>query len=1172
MIKQLKIILIKSNYTRTIRTMAIVVLSLITGIGISYAETAYSQATLLTLEVNNKSIKDVLVEIEKNSEFVFFYYDEAIDTNQKISLKVKNQTVDKILDKLFKSTGNTYIISDRQIFISQAVPTTEKPAAVSESLQQTMTITGSVVDDSGEPLIGVNIQINGTTIGTISDANGQFSLQGVTAGATLTVSYIGYITQQVRISNTNKLRITMKEDSQALEEVVVVGYGIQKKETLAGAISSINSAELLTTKTDNLVSNMQGKMAGLLIRQQTGEPGDFGNMISIRGFGTPVVVIDGIVRNRDGVSELAQLTPDDIESVSILKDASAAIYGMNAANGVIIVTTKKGEDGKARFSYSGMVGMKMPTGMPEMTSAYDYRVMENEFQRNIGAAPRYSDELLAKYKNGEPGYQDWDWIDMYMYKAVPSQNHAFTVRGGGDKVNYFTSLGYNEDNGLLKSDVQYYKRFTLRSNLSAALTKDLKMNFMFSGRMDKRQRGHEDFIWTYKSLIVNDRGVGPYTLDNPNHLSRVGPEDKNPAALIDPDLEGYRRNENITANTQLDFTYTAPFLKGLSVNLLGSFDLQNRNESDKEASHDIYDYFTDTYLLTRGQNRYWNQIRLYNKTYAKFQANYSTKFGDHSLALMGAIEASQERFDNLKGQRSYTDLYTFDILDQGSASTASNEGNREFRRYAAYIGRVNYDFKSKYIFEGMLRRDGSYRYAPSKRWVVFPSVSVAWRVSEEAFFKNWITFVDNFKLRASYGESGRDQGNAYEYLPAYTSDNRRGYIFNDGTLTTGMYPPGVVNDNMTWVTAKFFNIGADLDVLDNKLSATFEFFQRRNTGILANRQSSVPNTFGASFPQENINSDMNVGLELQLKYRDKVGKNFKYTVGANVTYARTKRLHVERAPFTSQWDRWVNGNEDRYTGRNRIYTWDGRYTSLSEFENAPLLNGNNRGNSKMLPGAYRIIDANGDGRINADDQLFVNWAYGDQGYISGASEGIDGASWNRVNPPLQFGFTFDGSYKSWDISLLLQGAALYSVNYHMNDIWGYGRYPTLHAKFLDRWHTANPTDDPLNPSTQWISGKYPAGRPYNYDNTTDAYAIDVWRPKATYLRLKNVELGYTVPQATLNKIGFDRLRVFINGTNLLLFTKKELRNLDPERQENAWNAGLSYPIMKAVNFGVNLSF
>ncbi|MDH6358724.1 TonB-dependent receptor [Parabacteroides sp. PF5-9] len=1123
----------------------------------------YMAATQLTLDIKEKSVRDVIKEIEKASDYRFFYNEGLIGLNEKISIEVNDENIETVLEQISRNTTVTYTMRDNHQVVL---------FAKAEKVQQNgKTISGTITDNTGEPLIGVNVQISGVAIGTISDVNGEFTLQGVTPGTTLLVSYIGYVTQQIRVGDANHYNITMREDSKALDEVVVVGYGTQKKATLVGAVASINSDELLTTKTDNVINNMQGKMAGLLIRQQTGEPGDFGNMISIRGFGTPVIVIDGIVRTNDGATELAQLTSDDIESVSILKDASAAIYGMNAANGVIIVTTKKGEEGKARLSYSGLFGMKMPTGMPEMANAYQYRMMENEFQRNIGAAPRYSDDLLQKYKNGEPGYQDWDWIDMYMYKSVPAHNHTVSVRGGSDKVKYFTSLGYNEDNGLLKSDVQYYKRYTFRSNVTAELTKDLKMNVLVSGRVDKSQRGHEDFIWTYKSFIVNDRGVGPYALGSTDHLSAVGPEDKNPAALISPDLEGYRRNENTTGSAQLDLTYTAPFLPGLSVNVLGSYDIKQYNESDKEASHDLYDYYTDTYTKTRGQDRYWNQIRLYNKAYTRIQANYSEKFGDHSLDVTGVFEASQDRYDKLRGDRSYSDLFTFDILDQASASTASNEGNREFRRYVAFVGRANYDYKGKYLLEGMIRRDGSYRYAPGKRWATFPSVSAAWRVSEEEFFKNLAPFVDNLKLRASYGESGRDQGNAYEYLPAYTSDTRRGYVFEDGTLTTGMYPPGVVNDNMTWVKAKFFNVGVDLDILRNKFSATFEYFQRKNTGILANRISSVPNTFGASFPQENLNSDLNRGIELQLKYRDGIGKDFKYTVGANLTFARTKRLHVERAPFTSQWDRWRNGNEDRYTGRSLIYSYNGQYGSLNEYEAAPL-SGGNRGNSKMLPGAYRITDVNGDGRISGEDQLFKNWSYGTSGYTSGASEAVDGVSWNRVNPPLQFGFTFDGSYKSWDLSLLLQGAALYSLNYHMNDIWGYGRYPTMHARFLDRWHTASPTDDPLDPNTQWIAGKFPAGRPYNYDNTTDANIIDVWRPKVAYLRLKNIELGYTVPQTILNKVGIERLRVFVNGTNLLTFAEENVRKMDPERQENAWNAGLSYPIMKAVNFGVNLNF
>jgi TonB-linked SusC/RagA family outer membrane protein len=1037
--------------------------------------------------------------------------------------------------------------------------------SVSDMSAQGNAVSGTVTDEAGEPLIGVNVVVKGTANGAITDIDGKYSLTNVSTRSELVFSYVGYSTQEVAVGNRRVVNIQLKDNAQALEEVVVVGYGTQRKETLSGAVTSIRSEEITTTKTENLVSNLQGKMPGLLIRQQTGEPGAFDNMVSIRGYGEPLVVIDGIVRNRDGIADLAQLNPEDVESVSILKDASAAIYGMNAANGVIIVTTKRGEAGKARFTYSGMYGMKVPTGMELTVDAYTYRTMANEMQKNIGGMPTYDNDLLEKYRTGQPGYQDWDWIDMFLYDMVPQQNHNISVRGGSDKVRYFTSLNYTEDNGLLKSDIQYYRRYNFRSSVVAQLTDDLQMNVSLSGRVDKRQQGREDFLWTYKTLIVNDRGVGPYTMHNPNHYSAIAPENKNAAALIDPNGDGYRQMNNLNGQSQVELTYKPRSLKDLTLALIGSFDIRNGNQSELQKSYNLYDYYTDNFIASFGSDRYWNRIDLYQKGYVQLRANYAKKLGSHSFNLMAAMEASRERFDWVRGDRQYSDIYTHDIIDMASAATATNSGRREFRRLSAYLGRINYDFKGKYLVEAVFRYDGSYRYAPSKRWVFFPSGSLAWRLSEEEFIKESLPFVDNLKLRASYGESGRDTGDPFQYVAAYTGSNARGYVFNDGELTTGMYPPGVVTDQLSWVTSRIFNAGVDFDLLKGKLGGTVEYFTRRNTGILATRISSIPNTFGATFPDENINSDMNLGLELGLNHRGKIGKDFSYQVGANVTFSRTKRLHVERASFTSQWDQWRNGNENRLTGRSLIYTYDGQYTALDQYETAPLLGGT-RGNSRVLPGSYRLIDNNGDGRINGDDQLYANWAYGETGYVSG-----NNSTSQRVNPPLQYGFTFDANYKNVDLNILFQGASLYSIQYSMDDIWGYGRYPTLHKKFLDRWHTADANADPYDPATQWIAGYYPAIRS-NRDNTTDGNITNVWRPLATYLRLKNVELGYVIPKHILRKAGIANVRIFVNGTNLLTFCKRELKDADPERQENAWNANLAYPIMKAVNAGVNINF
>jgi len=1152
--------------------MKITFFLLFLSVGISFAAPSYAQNTSLSLKMNSATVAEILDAIEKQTEFRFYYNSKLVDTERETSIAVKDDNVFTTLDKLFAGTDVSYKVIDKDIILTAKGQDQSDKKSASDK-----TVNGIVTDMKGETLIGVNVSIKGTSAGAITDAGGKYTLEQVSDQSILVFSYIGYVSQEVKVGNQRTINIRLEEDLQNLNEVVVVGYGTQKKATLTGAVAYINSGELTTTKTDNVLTNMSGKIPGLLIRQQTGEPGDFSNLVSIRGYGNPVVVIDGVVRNQNGLADLAQINSDDIEQISVLKDASAAIYGMSAANGVIIVTTKKGEAAKTRISYSGTLSVKMPTSMPEMMSAYEYRLFANEFQRNVKLPPAYSDDILEKFKNGEPGYTDWDWLAMCFRKSVTAQNHTLSVRGGNNKVRHFTSFSYNDDNGLYKSGMEYYKRWTGRSNLTADLTNDLKMNVLISGRMDKYRRSPGPFIYDYKNLITNDRGVGPYTLDNPTHLTNIPPQSQNPMAVCDPNI-GSDLYENLTGTSQIDFTYKIPFVKGLSLNALGSLDIKTGNQSSRRNSWDMFDYISGAYVSTVGANSYQNTINLYQKGYGKFQANYENKFGDHSLTLLAAVEAAQERFDNLSGTRQFPDIFTFPTINAGATTTATNSGYREWRRYAAFISRLNYDYRGKYLVEAMVRYDGNYRYAPSKRWVWFPSVSLGWRVSEENFFKKNISFINNLKLRASYGESGLDAGNPYEYVAAYTSDNYRGYIFSDGKLTAGMYPPGVVNDNLTWITAKFSNFGADIDFLKSKLSLTIEYFERRNTGMLSSKIATAPNFFGASFPQENLNSDLNRGLDFLLRFRGKIGEDFKYSVGANVTFARTKRLHIERGPFTSEWDIWQNGNTNRYTGRNLIYIYNGQYTSLAEYETAPLLGGA-LGNTRMLPGSFKIIDVNGDGKIDANDQVYKNWSYGNVGYVSSTSGNFD----QKVNPPLQYGFPIEAAYKSFDLNLLFQGAALYSVNYANYDIWGYGRYPNLNVKYRDRWHTQNSTDgngniiyaNPFDPATVWIPGKYPAGRPYNYDNTTDSgqtYPIDVWRPMANYLRLKNIELGYTVPQKALKKAGIENVRIFVNGTNLLLFCKKELKQADPEKQEGDWNANLSYPIMKQVNFGINLNF
>ena len=1127
-------------------------------VGMTFANDSYAQKTMVSLALEDRTVDEVLTELEQGTEFVFFYNNKQVDVNRRVSVQVNNKTIFKVLNDMFKGTNIGYKVLDRNIILyDKAVGAEEVQATM-----QAITVKGTVADATGEPIIGASILVKGTSNGVITDIDGNFTLSNVAPTATLLVSYVGYKTQEIRVDGKTSFNIVLAEDAEVLDEVVVVGYGVQKKQSLTGAVTAITSETIQTTKSENLINNIQGKMPGLMIRQKTGEPGTFDNMISIRGGGEPLIVIDGVTREYE---EFAQLNSEDIENISILKDASAAIYGMNSANGVIIVTTKQGASEKTRVSYSGLFGIKHATGMEETVDAYTFRMMENEMSRNGKKAEVYSQDILDKYKNGVEGYRDWDWIDMYMNKQAFATNHTLSIRGGNEKVKYFVSAGYNRDNGLLKNNVQYYERFTFRSNLTAELAKGLTMNVKVAGRWDQTQRPREDFMWTFKTLLVNDRGVGPYAMGSTNHYSDIAPESKNPAALVDPNVDGYRRNRGVNYSADFDLTWKVPFVQGLSLGILGSFNGNNRNNSELQKSYQLYDYFTDQPTKTFGENRYQNTMGIFQRLYGRAQVNYANSFGNHNISATGVVELSGSRYDELYGRRLYDGYFTNDILNQADASTATNSGYRRETRLAAYLVRANYDYAGKYLLEVVGRYDGSYRYAPGHRWAFFPSVSAGWRMSEEKFIKEGLPFVSNLKLRASYGKSGYDAGDPFQYVAAYTQ-GEKGYVFND-KLTMGMVAPGVVLDNLSWVVTKTANIGVDFDLWNGKLFGTVEVYRRVNDGILASRIMDIPNTFGASFPKENINSEENSGFEIELGTRGKIGKDFGYTISANYSFTRYKFLDVEHNPYQSSMDRFLNGHDNRTIGGMWDHSgggmWiqktDGQFQNISEFERAPLYGGSN-GNSMMLPGAFRIIDRNGDGVIGYEDQLPESRRAG-------------------ANPPYQFGMNLGFTYKNFDLNILFQGAAGYVIGYANDDVFGYGSKtnPTLMKKYMDRWHTANVTDDPYNPATQWVSGKFPALRrdfvgTQDNGNSWGVGAIPFWNPNATYLRLKSLELGYTLPKNLTRKVGISDLRVFVNGFNLLTFCNSLLKDADPEREERDWGASLAYPLMKSYNIGLNINF
>lgn len=1129
-----------------------------------------SSAQKVDLNFNGKNLKTVLESISRQTGYSLAYSKEVINLNDLVTIYAKQKELTVVLDEILKPRNLNYEIRDNKLYILHEVSEKTAAAKAKTSAQQTnqtgrQRISGVVSDPGGEPIIGANIVVEGSTSGTVTDVDGRYSLE-VPRGAVVRFSYIGYVTQEFTITTQTTLNVVLSEDTELLQEVVVVGYGTQRKETLSGSIASISASEITTTKTENLINNIQGKVPGLLIRQHSGEPGTFNNAISIRGYGEPMIVIDGIVRN--GTGDLAQLNSNDIESISVLKDASAAIYGMGAANGVIIVTTKRGVSGKPSISYSGMFGMKSPTAIEPTVDAITYYNLANEINRNDKQSITYSDDFIQKYVNKEPGYEDFDWYNLFMKKQTYSNAHNVSVRGGTDKVKYFTSFGYDDDEGLLKSDIQYYKRYNLRGTITANLTDDLELNFSTAARLDDTRRTREAFIWNYKTMLVNERGKGWHTIANENHYTDLAPESKNIAALIDPDIDGYNLFSNRRYQTTVDLTYKFPTIKGLSLGVSGAYDYSTWYTQALQKSYKLYDYHTDAYSKTFGSNTIRNQMQMQQRIYGRVQVNYANSWDSHSLTATLVTEFNRSRGDYLSGGRNYAQLFTKDILDMASASTATNAGNRNLQAVAAYLARVNYDYLGKYLLELIGRYDGSYRYAPGKRWAFFPSVSLGWRISEEAFIKNNLPMVDNLKLRASYGETGTNVGNPFQHISGYTNNGL--YSFDGSTVTTGMYSNMIVSDRLTWVTSLTKNIGLDWDFWSGKLGGNFDLFERRNTGMLAARQQTIPtDLLGATFPQENLNSNLNHGFEIGLTHRNTINKDFSYTLGANFTYARTKNLHVEGSGnYNTSMSIWMNSNENRYVGRytgsNSAGNWNwipgilqlegGVYETLEEYETAPLFN-NSVGNSMMLPGSWKIVDLNGDGLINNGDITYNHWNVG-------------------LNPPVQFGFTASFVYKNFDMNILIQGAAGHSIQFKLDDIWGYGRYPSTYEKYLDRWRPSVEGADPFDPNTTWISGYWPALRSYNnYNNyTLDAAGTKRQIIPATYARLKSLEIGYTIDKGVLTKIGLNSCRVFLTGYNLFTLSNNLLKGADPEKIEGDWNAGLTYPLMKTYNFGINLNF
>ena len=1051
--------------------------------------------------------------------------------------------------------------------------------------QKTITVTGTVTDAQKEPIIGASILQSGTTVGTASDIDGKFTLE-VPEGATLEISSIGFETRTLKASA--KMDVILVEDSEMLNETVVVGYGVQKKESLTGAITQIRSEDIAATKTADGVAALQGKIPGLLITQNSGKPGAFASEINLRGFGTPMVVVDGVVRSTTrtrkstsyntnpnllesytDLSVLQELNPDDIESISVLKDASATIYGLGAQNGVILITTKKGQVRKPSVNLSTNFSFASPVVPRDVVSWTEFMKYENAMSDVAKMDHRFTDETIAAYERGDKDLVYTDWYNEVYRKFAFNKMVNLSVTGGTESINYYFGANYADDNSILKGDSYGYNRYGFNGNISVKLLPSLTMRYTTSFRQSSNTgMGDFDMDWNvFYYIYQSNPMVGVHTKDNPNHYSDVE-EHTNPVALLDTDASGYTKTDRKDFSNTLDLTYDAPFLKGLQFQVTGAYDFGRTKQRTLVKKMRLYNYETDISeqgMETRQETQYaemWNDNA---RVYGRAQATFNRNFGQHNVSAMLGAELTSITNAMIGASRYYgVDgdhyLYTHDVINQALASRDDNQGTRSSSRTAGYIGRINYNYAGKYLVEIMGRYDGNYMFAPGKRWSLFPSYSLGWRISEEKFFKNILPMVNNLKIRWSDGFTGAPQGSAYAYINGYTASGS--WVFADGGTTTGYANSQVANTLLTWAKVRMMDAGVDWELWQGKFGGTFDWFKREMIGTAAVRDASLPDFYAVSLPSENLNRSETQGLELSLYHRNSVG-NFSYRIQGTATFSRSRATYIESENtrvYTSSMDYWKNSTLNRwngYMGGNTYHWTGGRFQSVDQANASEVLyttNGSLAGNRGIIVGQYMLEDRNGNGYIDSEDVYYT---------------------WGSGNPPLQFGLTFSGSYKNFDFSLIFNGATMKYKSYGLSAYAGFGKLNYLPSHYTDAYHVANYGDDPWDPNTQWVEGYWPAlvrvaqvgsynspsygwNQPYNY--------VD-----ATYLRLKTIELGYRFSPNFLKKVGIKSARVFFNGGNLITLCNPLLRYVDPESNDSG-RAGGEFQINKTYSFGFNLNF
>ena len=1010
---------------------------------------------------------------------------------------------------------------------------------VSSPQQTGKQISGVVVDATGETVIGANIVEKGTSNGTTTDIDGKFQLR-VRDGATLVITYIGYRPKEIPVANNTSFNILLEEDTQALDEVIVVGYGVQKVATVTGSIAAVKGEELMISPTVNYSQSLAGRLPGLVAVSQSGEPGSDNATLRIRGLNTigdntPLIVIDGIPGR-----EMNRLSADDIESMTVLKDASAAIYGARAANGVILITTKRGSSGKPKINISYNESWSQPTIIPEMADAATYITMLNEITQYAGGSPKYSDEEIENYRRGgDPWrYPNTDWFGE-TFKTFASQRKVnASIRGGNESFRYFVSVGGNSQDGIYKNSATKYSQTNFRGNIDGKVNNYIKIGFDIAGRREGRNFPTVGVGSIFGMLMRGKPNMHAYWPNGKN-----GPDieyGQNPV-VVTTKQTGYDKRDKYIMESKANIEITIPGIDGLTLSGNYSYDKMFENRKTWQTPWYLYSWDGVSLddkgvpVLAEGKKglsspELWQRADNESRTTINGMLNYEKNFAiNHTAKILAGIEYISGDEYRMDAERKYYVSTALDELFAGSDLEKTNTGYTRENKRMNFFGRINYDYKQKYLLEFLWRVDGSYIFPKEKRYGFFPGVMAAWRISEEAFWKNKLSFINYFKLRGSWGQTGNDRISPYQFLSSYafltgTSDV---YVFNQSTQNKVLQESRIPNPNVTWEVGNQSNFGFDGQTLKGKLNFTFEYFYNLRTNILWNRNASIPGSTGLTLPRENIGEYVNKGIEFQLGYRDKVN-DFNYAVSINGGTSNSKIKYWDETPGVPDYQKTTGYPAPLNSSGGIDVNYSLYYNAIGIFKDEAHLNSYPHW-AGARPGDVIFEDVNGDGVINGLDRERSK-----KNYI----------------PTFTGGLNLDLGYKNFYTTVFFQWATG-AVRYRYYEMQGEaGNFLKKDAE--GRWTADNPSS--TQPRTWNRYGEY-------WRNNRNTY----WLQNSDYLRLKNLEVGYIVPRNILNFFSLEGLRIYLSGQNLITFDKMD--DFDPESENSQ-----SYPTSRIINVGLNLTF